>query len=287
MTHTIMEKIHTIYQSPSGYAMPFEVDEGKLKIIFKYGRQTDNGGEEFFNHGIDFQVPQGTWLKALGTGVVTGISSDQRNGFAITINYPNYGDGRRSSYDVVYSRISESLINFGRNVRAGDNVARCGNRLHIEVRFNGDEIDPGSFLTMLYDNCLVTKQLGDFGDNPEIATLDFDVRTPYDNQKQEIDQLMSRYFDGYMDDVLLGRYLVPRETEYGLREAFLQIQVEGLLEHLPSLLNPRGLGRRAISLMETVQTLLATDFLNYLALKEHVFLSSMSEAEKKKLLTGH
>ena len=52
------------------------------------------------------------------------------------------------------------------------------------------------------------------------------------------------------------------------------------------MLNPLGLGCRSCSIIERVQTILITDFLNYLAIMHSVFLSSMSEIEKKKLLTG-
>lgn len=72
--------------SPSGYAMPFEADENTpLDVVSSYGKQSDwQTGKETFNHGMDFRVRRGTWLKALATGVVTGIASDQKRGFNIT-----------------------------------------------------------------------------------------------------------------------------------------------------------------------------------------------------------
>ena len=125
------------------------------------------------------------------------------------------------------------------------------------------------------------------GANPEIATLDFDVHTPYDAQQGEIDQLMLRYFGSYMADLLRGNYHVPTQTEQGLRDVIAEGARNGAYyEHTPSMLNPLGLGRRSFSIIERVQTILITDFLNYLAMMHSVFLSSMSEIEKKKLLTG-
>ena len=275
--------------SPSGYAMPFEADEHTpLEITSGYGAQVNpRTGEETFNHGMDFRVRRGTWLKALATGVVTGIASDLKSGFNITINYPNYADGRKSSYDVVYSHISESLCNFGKNVKAGDNVARCDGHLHLEVRFNGEETNPLEFLTMLRDNLMMNSQTQMEGCNPEIATLDLDVHTPYDHQQGEIDQLIYRYFGDYMTDIFRGRYHVPGPTEQGLRDVITEGASSGAFyEHAPSMLNPLGLGCRSCSIIERVQTILITDFLNYLAIMHSVFLSSMSEIEKKKLLTG-
>ena len=49
--------------------------------------------------------------------------------------------------------------------------------------------------------------------------------------------------------------------------------------------SPLGMGARSIPLAEKVQNLLIADFLNYLALRHHVFLSTMSALEKKKLKT--
>ena len=169
----------------------------------------------------------------------------------------------------------------------GDNVARCDGFLHVEVRFNGEETDPLEFLTMIRDNLIVNSQKDMSGANPEIATLDFDVHTPYDAQQGEIDQLMMRYFGSYMTDLLCGNYHVPTQTEQGLRNVIAEGARSGAYyEHTPSMLNPLGLGHRSFSIIERVQTILITDFLNYLALMHSVFLSSMSEIEKKKLLTG-
>ena len=275
--------------SPSGYAMPFEADENTpIEVARNYGKHVnEKTGEESFSHGMDFRVRRGTWLKALATGVVSGISSDTQNGFSLTVNYPNYADGKRSNYDVIYSHISEAVCNFGKNVKAGDNVARCDGLLHVEVRFNGEETDPLEFLTMIRDNLIVNSQKDMSGTNPEIATLDFDVHTPYDAQQTEIDQLMMRYFGSYMTDLLSGNYHVPTQTEQGLRNVIAEGARNGAYyEHTPSMLNPLGLGHRSFSIIERVQTILITDFLNYLALMHSVFLSSMSEIEKKKLLTG-
>lgn len=270
--------------SPSGYAMPFEADENTpIEVARNYGKHVnEKTGEESFSHGMDFRVCRGTWLKALATGVVSGISSDTQNGFSLTVNYPNYADGKRSCYDVIYSHISEAVCNFGKNVKAGDNVARCDGLLHVEVRFNGEETDPLEFLTMIRDNLIVNSQKDMSGTNPEIATLDFDVHTPYDAQQTEIDQLMMRYFGSYMTDLLSGNYHVPTQTEQGLRNVIAEGARNGAYyEHTPSMLNPLGLGHRSFSIIERVQTILITDFLNYLALMHSVFLSSMSEIEKK------
>lgn len=274
--------------SPSGYAMPFELPEtSPLEIISGYGKQQDpDTGKEYFNHGMDFKVSPRTWLKALATGVVSGISSDKERGFSITVNYRNYGVNSQASYDVVYSHIKEAFCNFGKNVKAGDNIAVCDDTLHIEVRFNGKEVNPIELLTMLRDNLIVQEQQAMQGSNPEIATLDFNVSTPYDSQQPEIDLMYQRFFGKYMMDLLTSRYRVPNGTEQVLRDVLVEGANSGAYyEHAPSMLNPLGLGERSYGIIGRIQTILTHDFLNYLALMHGVFLSTMTEHEKKKLLT--
>lgn len=274
--------------SPSGYAMPFELSETTpLEITLGYGKQTHPvTGKEFFHHGVDFKVYPHTWLKALATGVVSGIACDREKGFNITVNYRNYAAGSSAVYDVVYSHIKESICNFGKSVNAGDNIAVCDDTLHIEVRFNGDEIDPIEFLTMVRDNLIVYDQKTIQGNNPEIATLDFKVETPYDSQQPEIDQMYQRFFGKYMIDLLTNRYKVPNGTEQVLRDVLAEGASSGAYyEHTPSMLNPLGLGERSLGIIGRIQTILTHDFLNYLALMHGVFLSTMTEYEKKKLLT--
>lgn len=274
--------------SPSGYAMPFELSETTpLEITLGYGKQTHPvTGKEFFHHGVDFKVYPHTWLKALATGVVSGIASDREKGFNITVNYRNYAAESSAVYDVVYSHIKESICDFGKSVNAGDNIAVCDDTLHIEVRFNGDEIDPIEFLTMVRDNLVVYEQKTIQGNNPEIATLDFKVETPYDSQQPEIDQMYQRFFGKYMIDLLTSRYKVPNGTEQVLRDVLVEGASSGAYyEHTPSMLNPLGLGERSLGIIGRIQTILTHDFLNYLALMHGVFLSTMTEYEKKKLLT--
>lgn len=45
--------------------------------------------------------------------------------------------------------------------------------------------------------------------------------------------------------------------------------------------NPLGMGVRSIPIAARVQNLLIGDFLNYLALRHQIFLSSLSDHEKK------
>ena len=71
---------------------------------------------------------------------------------------------------------------------------------------------------MMRDNLIVYEQKTIQGNNPEIATLDFKVETPYDSQQPEIDQMYQRFFGKYMIDLLTSRYKVPNGTEQVLRD---------------------------------------------------------------------
>jgi hypothetical protein len=51
---------------------------------------------------------------------------------------------------------------------------------------------------------------------------------------------------------------------------------------MPSIANPLGIGPRCMPIAAKVQTLLIGDFLNYLALRHNIFLSSLAPDVKKK-----
>ena len=52
-------------------------------------------------------------------------------------------------------------------------------------------------------------------------------------------------------------------------------------ETIPSMANPLGIGNRCMPLAAKVQNLLIADFLNYLAMRHQVYLSTMDEVLKK------
>lgn len=275
--------------SPSGYAMPFELSEDRQpEITLGYGRQVNPyTGQEFFHHGIDFKVRPGTWLKALASGVVSGIASEMQRGFYLTVLYKNYAAGGQGSYEVIYSQIKESLCSFGGNVVAGDNIAVSDDTLHVEVRFDGEEINPIEFLTMIRDNTLMESQKKMTGSNPEIAVMEMDVHTPYDAHRAEIEAMQQKYMKDYFCDILKGSYRVPDLTNEHIRSLLDEGRKDGIYyQHVPSAMNPLGIGSMSLPFLGNLYTVLLEDFLNYMAMRHGVFLSYLSEADKKKLLTG-
>ncbi len=262
-------------QSDSGYCMPFEEKGKDVEMSLGYGKQKHpKTGEMFFHHGMDFPVKH-YLLSAIATGKVTGLGNDAVHGIYQVIRY--------GQYEVTYSHLSNVFANYGTEVKAGQVVAVSAELLHMEVKYKGEELNPLEFLTMIYGNMKSLEQNGTPGAVPQFVTIDMDVHTKYDKDQKEIEDLMMRWFPDYMQDLSTGIYAIPEHTELALRNIFTMSAMKNyFFETLPSMANPLGMGTRSIPLAEKVQNLLIADFLNYMALRHQIFLSTMSQAVKKK-----
>ena len=261
--------------SISGYCMPFEEKDRDVQLTLRYGKQKHpKTGESFFHHGIDFKT-NNYFLAAVADGVVSGIGIDRKQyGLYVVIKY--------SKYEVTYSHMSNVFMQFGQQVKAGLAVGVSSDLLHMEVKYDGEEIDPVEFITMLYGNAKTWSEKGKA--QPEFIAIDMDVHTDYDNDKDEIEKLMMRFFANYMNDLHEGLYNCPQRTEQSLRHLFSAAAMKDYFyESMPSMVNPLGIGRRSVPLVSKVQNLLIGDFLNYMALRHQIFLSTMTSLEKKKL----
>ena len=262
-------------QSKSGYCMPFEERGKDVELALGYGNQKHPvTGEPFFHHGLDFEANH-YLLSALASGTVAGIGNDAMHGIYQVIRY--------GKYEVTYAHLANVFVNFGQMVKAGHIVALSGDRLHFEVKFDGKEINPIDFLTMLYGNVKAMEQTGKTG-FPEFETYDMNIATQYDKDQKEIEELMLRFMPSYMEDLYKGMYVTPQHAEQSLRNIFtLSAAKHYFYEAMPSISNPLGIGQRAMPLACKVQNLLIADFLNYLALRHGIYLSTLSEVLKKKL----
>ena len=262
-------------QSDSGYCMPFEEKGKDVEMSLGYGKQKHpKTGETFFHHGVDFPVKH-YLLSAIATGKVSGLGNDAVHGIYQVIRY--------GKYEVTYAHLSNVFANYATEVKAGQVVAVSADMLHIEVKYNGEELNPLEFLTMIYGNMKALEQNGTPGAVPQFVTIDMDVHTKYDKDQKEIEDLMTRWFPDYMQDLSSGIYTLPEHTELALRNVFTMSAMKNyFFETLPSMANPLGMGTRSIPLAEKVQNLLIADFLNYMALRHQIFLSTMSQAVKKK-----
>lgn len=263
--------------SASGYCMPFEERDGEVKMLLGYGEQAHpKSGETFFHHGVDFGTHRYI-LAAVADGVVTGIGSIPRQGlFQVT---------RYDKYEVTYAHLARAMAPFGAKVKAGSVLAISGDLLHMEVRYDGEEINPIDFLTMIYGNLKMMQQQGHTG-MPDFDTLEMEIPTDYDDDREEIEQLMLRFYPDYLTDIAGGQYKVSGHTVQSLRNIFSLSAIRNYFyEVIPSLANPLGIGSRSIPIAAKVQNLLIGDFLDYLAFRHGVFLSTLDESGKKKDLT--
>lgn len=88
-----------------------------------------------------------------------------------------------------------------------------------------------------------------------------------------------------MQDLHCGEYALPEHTEQSLKNIFSVASSKNyFFESVPSLSNPMGLGNRAMPIAVKVQNLLIGDFLNYLALRHNVYLSTMDDVVKKNFM---
>ncbi|MGJ0872136.1 MULTISPECIES: M23 family metallopeptidase [Bacteroidaceae] len=267
-----------ILHSDSGYCMPFEEPQGKdVEMSLGYGEQVHPAtGEKFFHHGTDFNVRY-YMLSAVASGIVSGVGNDPVHGICQTVRY--------GGYEVTYGHLSNVFAQFGQQVKAGQTVALSGERLHIEVKFKGEELNPIEFLTMLYGNI---KALQEADGNGAASFYDAEtgVKNDYEKDQREIEELMLRFLPLYMEDLQRGAYTVPAHTEQSLRHIFtMGTAKEYFYEKMPSMYNPLGLGRKAMPLACKVQNLLIADFLNYLALRHEVYLSATGGEVKKNFMT--
>lgn len=261
--------------SDSGYCMPFDDRNGTVELILPYGEQIHpKSGETFFHHGVDFKTEY-FLLSALADGKVIGIGSDARHGLYVNIQY--------GGYTVRYAHLSSCIATFGELVVAGRMVGVSSELLHLEVHYNEEEINPIDFITMLYSNMKTSGMQNGGSSTPEFVSIEADVITDYDAHKNAIEEMMLRFYPEYMEAIRQGEYTVGKHTEQSLRNIFTVSAVKNyFFETIPSLANPLGISAKAIPVATKVQNLLIADFVNYLALKHHVFLPGLTENEKKK-----
>ena len=138
---------------------------------------------------------------------------------------------------------------------------------------------------MVYGNILQLQSMGMKGSNI-FTNMGVKIRTDYDEDQEEIEQMMQRWLGSYMLDIMQGTYVPPKRMESSLRNIFAQSADKNYFyEAMPSVGNPLGLSSRGAPLAARFQNLLIGDFLNYMAVRHHVYLSTWDEAQKKKFLS--
>lgn len=267
-----------LLESQSGFMMPFaSADDEEIQVTLGFGEQKHPvTGQPFHHRGIDFVCSEKP-LFALATGTVVGAGTDAVHGNYIITKY--------GKYEVKYGHVAEAYVGYGKGVVAGQEIALSGDFLHFEVSFAGEVMDPMEFLGMIYGNILQLQSMGMKGSNI-FTNMGVKVRTDYDEDQEEIEQMMQRWLGSYMLDIMQGTYVPPKRMESSLRNIFAQSADKNYFyEAMPSIGNPLGLSSRGAPLAARFQNLLIGDFLNYMAVRHHVYLSTWDEAQKKKFLS--
>ncbi|MEV7284828.1 transglycosylase family protein [Streptomyces sp. NPDC093252] len=112
-------------------------------------RATGSSWSKGYHTGVDFPVPTGTSVKAVGAGTVVSAGWSGSFGYEVVIRH---SDGRYSQY----AHLSAISVKDGQSVTAGQRIGRSGNtgnstgpHLHFEVRTGpgfGTDIDPLAYL---------------------------------------------------------------------------------------------------------------------------------------------
>lgn len=96
--------------------------------------------------GLDFAAPEGTPLAAIGPGTVTEVGYDGSYGNKTVVRLE---DGT----ELWYCHQSSQQVSVGEQVAAGDVIGAVGStgnstgpHLHLEVRVNGEPVDPAGAL---------------------------------------------------------------------------------------------------------------------------------------------
>ncbi|MFI9628977.1 transglycosylase family protein [Streptomyces sp. NPDC052042] len=102
-----------------------------------------------YHTGVDFPVPTGTSVRAIGSGTVVSAGWAGAYGYQVVIRH---ADGKYSQY----AHLSAVHVREGRDVSAGQRIARSGStgnvtgpHLHFEIRTGpgyGSDIDPLAYL---------------------------------------------------------------------------------------------------------------------------------------------
>lgn len=130
----------------SALGAPFEDSGWRSCITSEYGYRIEP--EPGFHKGLDIGKPLGTEILAVKTGTVKTAEHG-------TTDYGNYividhGNG----LETIYAHCSELLVETGQKVDADTVIAKVGStgdstgpHLHIEIRLNGESVDPFAYLS--------------------------------------------------------------------------------------------------------------------------------------------
>lgn len=138
-----------VVNTPESMLMPLET----VSIVNDYGFYHNKTLNNYYEHkGVDFTAEAGTEVLAVADGVVESIYRDDvLTGTEITVDH---GDGVKTVYRFI--EVDEDLA-VGAEVKRGDVIAtvaeatgeeyKDGAHLHFEIKKDGKQVDPATYLT--------------------------------------------------------------------------------------------------------------------------------------------
>lgn len=267
-----------LLESESGYMMPCSLREDEdLPTTLGYGKQKNpKTGEDFVHQGVDLLVKDKP-LYAVASGYIIGMGQNS--------TLENYIVAKYGKYEVTYGHVSKAFKNYGMEVKAGDEIAQSGDFLHLGVRFDGEDIDPKEFLSMLWANIQQLAAMGIKAMPTNEKLGNKSIKTNFDDVKDEVLMMMFQWLPSYMNDIRTTAYAPPTRLATVLRNTFTQAANKNyFFEKIPDVGNPLGLSSRSAPLAEKIQNLIIEDFLAYMASQHSVYPSSWDEQQKKNFL---
>lgn len=124
-----------------------------------YGSITTQFGEAdpwgIPHRGTDFSAPNGTPIYAIASGVISAAGPVNSYGNCVQVSHGTASDGNR--YDSLYAHMSSIAVSQGQHVEKGQVIGYVGNtgnvfganggyHLHLELRVNGNRVNPLSYV---------------------------------------------------------------------------------------------------------------------------------------------
>ena len=138
-----------VVNTPEGMTMPL----ASASIANDYGFYHNKTLNNYYEHkGVDFTAEVGAQVLAVDDGVIESIYRDDvLTGTEITVDH---GDGVKSVYRFV---VADENLTVGAKVKRGEAIAtvaeatgeeyKDGAHLHFEIKKNGTQVDPATYLT--------------------------------------------------------------------------------------------------------------------------------------------
>lgn len=146
LTGSDFEGADVAYIGADGFCSPIG-EHWRSVVTSEFGGRRDPiTGQRDGHTGIDLAVPLGTPVRAALDGTVRTAHYNSSYGYYVLLDH---GDG----LSTLYAHCSQLLVSPGQTVSAGDVVALSGStgrstgpHLHFEVRKNGEQVNPRSYL---------------------------------------------------------------------------------------------------------------------------------------------